>query len=617
MLLARHSSNVRALFASPNKGAIARLQLPFQLRQRHIFAPNELVANTPTAKNLHGIGVWASDRRTGKEKKPQPKVKGDERRVNLVDERLCDDIFGYYGDSLRERHQGCDIVDFYPGAGVWSKKLNDLLKPRSHILLEPDEDLYKPFLAPLLEKPNTTLIPKSGITWEDLHEILSPKYLPHQVEQPRDQAPTRNDTLLITANFSWFPKRKFKSWASVTQLLLFQFVDAIRSSNLGQKYGLVRMLVWTLDDEKTHLLPRCVQLRRRLAVEGELACEWVVEVAGSENTNTKFPRDEYIDLESTQNTIDKMRANGIVTPAGRESPGLAKALALEHKVVAGNQPPKVTASNSAEFEDLREQLEKGLILPMSPKRRRLTLLANYHTTDENFRVIIMEILAEKAAVSKLFEEAKSPADLAAAQKRAAEWNKRIASEKNALVNALRPCHDNLHIFRQSPPVLHWDRRPVEPLLVKAEEFFPNVPCSLLDIQPKAAHPHIRRTNNNSKTADVFELIVRQLIGYSASPSGDVLEKLHPGARQDIIPECPSLTDPKMGGSPMGGQWGDINGRCLNQKQLEELITAWAKSPFAPDFKDLLRYTHDLDDNDGDYSSTVGNVAGKMSIRNLA
>lgn len=616
MLLARRGSNVRALFASPTRGAIVRIQLPIQLRQKHIFAADELVANTPAAKNLHGLGLWDDKSKPGKKK---PKVKGDERRVNLVDERLCDDIFGYYGDSLRERHKGCDILDFYPGAGVWSRKLNDLLQPRSHILLEPDEALYKPFLAPLLEKPNTILIPKSGISWDDLHDILSPKYLPHQIERPRNEEPTRNDTLLITANFSWFPKRKFKTWASVTQLLLFQFVDAIRSSNLVQKYGLVRMLLWTIDDEKIHLLPRSVQLRRRLALETELACEWVVEVAGSEYTgDQKFSRDEYINLESTQNTIDKMRAQGIATPSGRETPGLAQALALQEKVVAGNQPPKLTASTSAELEDLREQLDQGLILPMSPKRRRLSLLANRDLTDDQFRVKIMELLAEKTAISKQFEEAKSPADVAAAQHRAAEWNKRINSEKTALIRAFRPCHDNLHVFRQSPPVLHWDRRPVEPLLVKPEEFFPNVPCSLVDIQPKAAHPDVRRTNKkNHKKANVFELIVGQLISYSASPSSQVLQKLHPGAQQDIIPECPSFTDPKAGGSPMGGQWGDLNARCLNQKQLEELISAWLKSPFAPDFKDLLRYTHDLDDHDADYASTVGNVSGKMSARNLA
>ncbi len=60
-----------------------------------------------------------------------------------------------------ERHVGCDLIDIYPGAGLWSRKLHEALQPRSHILMEPDK-IYKPFLEPLLSTPNATLVTKSA-----------------------------------------------------------------------------------------------------------------------------------------------------------------------------------------------------------------------------------------------------------------------------------------------------------------------------------------------------------------------------------------------------------------------------------------------------------------------
>ncbi|KAF4535259.1 S-adenosyl-l-methionine-dependent methyltransferase [Lasiodiplodia theobromae] len=77
-------------------------------------------------------------------------------RADIVSPALCDDILSYIGPSL-EKYKNCDIVDVNPGAGLWSSKIHDFLKPRRHLLLEVD-DFYTPCLQPLLDAPGSKYI---------------------------------------------------------------------------------------------------------------------------------------------------------------------------------------------------------------------------------------------------------------------------------------------------------------------------------------------------------------------------------------------------------------------------------------------------------------------------
>ncbi len=72
----------------------------------------------------------------------------------------------------------------------------------------------------------------------------------------------------------------------------------------------------------------------------------------------------------------------------------------------------------------------------------------------------------------------SGADDEEVQRRESEWNNRVnglVKSRKAEFNLLR---DNLHLFHQDPAVLNWDRRELEPLVVRDDEFFPNAPCAL-------------------------------------------------------------------------------------------------------------------------------------------
>lgn len=129
--------------------------------------------------------------------------------VHKFTKKTCsaDDILTFVKPSL-ERHVGCDLVDIYPGAGLWSSKLHDALQPRSHILLEPDEELYRPFLEPLLAKKGATLIPKSGIVWRDLSGILNPTHLPHQHERLANDPNPRKGMIRCSSRQIWRSTRR-------------------------------------------------------------------------------------------------------------------------------------------------------------------------------------------------------------------------------------------------------------------------------------------------------------------------------------------------------------------------------------------------------------------------
>lgn len=522
----------------------------------------------------------------------------------------ADDILNYIKPSLT-RHVGCDLIDLYPGAGLWSRKLHEVLQPRSHILMEPDDKLYAPFLEPLLSRPNTTLVPKSGIVWKDLNEVLCKTYLPHQTERPRHETPQRNDTLLVTANLAFFPKKRFRGFESVADLVLYQFISAIRTGSLFQKYGLVRMLIWAGDDEKYGLLPRAVQRRRRSAMDAELSTEWLVEVAGADADEQQvwFVRDRAIDQESGRKVLDRMRERGAEIPPGRETQIVRdlRACGEDAWSAAGEKAAFFERPYLVELKAMEEAFARKEFATKTPKFDRLKYLRYLHNWYAKRSNSIMDLLTERDAIAAM------PADAAGVEERKQRevaWNASVNELNRALQLQFLLARDNLHVFRQDPPVMSWDRRELEPLVVKNTEFFPNVPCSLLDIQPKTMHPLFREMGPGSNhSGDVFELVLRSLLQAPKSPVSKVLESVYTGAAEGILPHCPSLRDPEAGGSALGG-YAEVSPRVLNERQLVEILEAWMKWPFAPSYAELVGRAVDDQDQSSDEE---GNVLGSVDF----
>lgn len=551
-----------------------------------------LRAETPVAEQLKATNIWYYGM-----KHPKPKkAKGDKHRVNVVDEKLCDDIIDYIRPSL-DRHRGCDIIDLFPGAGVWSRKLHDTLQPRSHLLLEPDESLYAPFLEPLTSRPGVTLLPKSGIVWTELNEVLNKKYLPHQVERnPRVETPQRNDTLLVTANISFFPKKKYRTFSNVTQLLLFQFINSIRPGTLFQKYGLVRMLLWVGEEEKAAVLPRTVQRRRRLSLDAEVSTEYIAELAGADMPD-RFCRDRAIDLESGRETLARMEAAGKTIPPGRETALVRELQSMSDEdraaIRAGAQPATFGRAYRSELAELEAEFEaKGQKEFSSMERQKYKRLLDlrYKVNWELRRHDIVYSIMSDPTLTK------------------AELTERINRLDKYLRIDYHLQRDNLSVWRREPkPVMAWDRRPVEPLLTRDAEFFPNVPCALLDVQPKAAHPLLLELGpGTSRAGDTFSAIASGLMRTSIVPLGDALEAIYPGARDGVLANCPTLRE----GAWLPPGYPEWNTRSLAEEQFVEIVDKWMEWPFRPSFSELVSRESEDSDMTGDdepQAVTMGDI----------
>jgi hypothetical protein len=197
-----------------------------------------------------------------------------------------------------------------------------LCRPRSPQTAEPDHELYTPLLRPLIDEEGSTykLIPKSGAIWGQLNNLLSPANLPEQVEykagDPRLDKP--NDTLLVLATLAWHPKKPYRAFPSVSLLVIHQLLSAVRAHSLFHRYGLIRMLVWLTDDEGKQVLPRNISARRKMAIEAEVSCANIFEIASSTVESIMWKRDERINVESSRRVLKRMEDAGIKTPEGRE-----------------------------------------------------------------------------------------------------------------------------------------------------------------------------------------------------------------------------------------------------------------------------------------------------------
>ncbi|KAH9905579.1 S-adenosyl-L-methionine-dependent methyltransferase [Xylariomycetidae sp. FL2044] len=599
-----------------------------QLRRaiNRTVSKDELRPSGPVAERLADTDVWIprasyltkadkeaqevqTRRRSKKPEGKGSKATGDKTRVNITSEKLCDDIISYIGRSLN-RHKGCDLIDISPGCGLWSQKLHDHLKPRSHILLEPDAELYRPFLQPLLDRPGTTLVPKSGIIWRDLKTVLQPEYLPHQsrLSSTDPRITQRNDTLLVTANLAFHPKRRYGQFDSVSVLLLHQFIRSIQTSTLFQGYGLVRLLIWARHDDHRALIPKALQCRKRLSVDVDLSCDWVNQVCGAEGLEQPwFMREQTIVEASDMATYKRMRDAGIKMPRGREPENYLAAKrwsrASRKMPVPGQVPPTfkrpykvaLDAFQAAHDEEMADQSSDTLKLM---KRYEWRATSEYKKS-----LTYLEQLQSLDHIKNLRKSGDAPVE--EVRRLESEWNDKLLESPKGMASEFGTYRDNIFVYRQDPPGLAWDRRPYEPLVVKEDEFFPNLECSLLDIQPKAMHPLLRQVGpGTSRAGDMLEQIMSSMMAQGIQPLGPTLDAIWPGSGDYIGPRWESIRDEAPDGIYAHSRYSGITARLLNARQWEELLELWMEWPLHPEYHELISRTmnEQSDAYDDDYSA---------------
>lgn len=169
-----------------------------------------------------------------------------------------------------------------PGPSIWSAAINERLKPRSHILLEP-EVKFKPVMAEFTAShPGSYWLPLNGYDWTTYLKLFAPD--PPRPPWPVDHSFPPFDPLFVPPEDGINTDIIFTGNLSMSDSggdrLLAQFLTCCALGQWVQKFGRVRFLVWTQDALRDRYLPRGIGGRNRAAVTAETVADVQVVVSG-------------------------------------------------------------------------------------------------------------------------------------------------------------------------------------------------------------------------------------------------------------------------------------------------------------------------------------------------
>jgi len=525
-----------------------------------------------------------------------------------------DDALKILSPSLEE-YKGCHIIDIHPGAGLWSSKIHDLLKPKSHLLLEPSADVYQPFLKPLLDAPNSTYkfletqLFAKGLSrgTYGLDSIWNALGFPEPDDAQLDRP---NSSILVLAGLARIPPRYqgelISLRRSTAEKFLFQYLNSLRTRcGLHQK-GLVRLLAWIMDADKFNILPRSVAGLEGVTIRtADELCD-IREVVGSAGF-PKSRRPPHYDLLSAAAVARRMEAANQSIPVARQNRIFklaAQALTNREKEESHGAfvdgEAALTPNVLDEIAELRTEEQRfafsGRTLLSRPTHNRsirtdaAAMVKGRARFDAHVgatspipsslyidRLVIMEGVLnqmERDYAAGAFPPAERPTKVAEMDSLAATLTEgyRPLSRRDRRLAAQSA--DNIEAARSSPPILAWDRRAVEPLDAGDHEFWPRHRMALLDITPKA---------NASRDPVFQQLLVRSLLREDAMPIAEALERVAFGAAKALLPKCEAINDPLRGGRL---HLENMRVRMLTLEMVQELLREWNAWPFQKSHDDL-------------------------------
>jgi transcription factor 1 len=338
-----------------------------------------------------------------------------------------------------------------------------------------------------------------------------------------------------------------------------------------------------------------MQRAQRTTIEAEMLCKSFHEVAGCSTPDMEwFSRHDALDQASALATAKRMQDNNIVMPQERTSPlfeeavkNLGDGIVVDPMAAAPRFERRLEKAR-AMLQHTCEQIEleqpSDNFTPMRVLRSRSNVQRKQLETFYDLQCAFDRLTALHRSGNATAEE------IDMMERKWDEQSRKLSFQDLSSYYAYK---DNLHYWRQDPPMMHWDRREIEPLLANKEEFYPNVECSLLDIQPQPVHPLLRQTGpTDERSADSFELIVKSLMHTPKLPIDQALESVWPGAAEYIVPRCRSFRDIGHGGVNIQAKHAQLSPRMLNSRQWEELVEQWFQWPFRPSFYELVSRAQD-------------------------
>ncbi|QGA22055.1 hypothetical protein EYB26_009769 [Talaromyces marneffei] len=242
-------------------------------------------------------------------KNEKKKGTGTVHKVNIVGEQLCDDITQQLANVLTANKPSV-ILDLYPGRPVLSSKINDLVQPHRHILVEPRASrTFHKYLQEFSKKDEERIkIYKEKVHYGSLHGIgwleLLDTYLPTEVP------PGMQKDLLVIANLT---DRAFKNASRIWAALVgHSLLNRGRFSDWT-----VRTLMILPPEEAESIIPRSIRNRRKVAILNEAYSRQCFIVAETDNTENVIPRGYELVEKSAALVAQRTAENQIVLPQTR------------------------------------------------------------------------------------------------------------------------------------------------------------------------------------------------------------------------------------------------------------------------------------------------------------
>ncbi|KAK6363156.1 Mitochondrial transcription factor 1 [Orbilia blumenaviensis] len=179
-----------------------------------------------------------------------PQLKPPTEKSLVIGEQKCADIFQRFDFS---EFEGCDIIDFNPGYGIYSRELNKAVKPSKHILLEHEEG-FVPFLEQTCTDPSFEIIQNDFYDWNTFDKLIKEGKINPKKMKFEDGV---NKTLLVTGMLH----KEVKGDRFMAQIL-----DSLAQRDWVFRYGRIKFLVWLDEEMVARYLPRTFGRRNRAAV---------------------------------------------------------------------------------------------------------------------------------------------------------------------------------------------------------------------------------------------------------------------------------------------------------------------------------------------------------------
>ncbi|MCJ1467124.1 hypothetical protein MMC07_005746 [Pseudocyphellaria aurata] len=426
----------------------------------------------------------------------------------------------------------------------------------------------------------------------------------------------RNDSLLIIANLAYGSKQKVRGLIP-SHLNIHTYINHLRSRRAFHAHGSVRLLMWMPDSEKSLILPRTVSLRKKLSIDLEMVCN-VEEIAGGGlDTQIATVRETFLEIKSSKQVAKRMKTQNIHIPLSRQDVA-PKQISIDvltpDKNTMSLDKHVMTTGSRREWHSELKQLEQDYrdgkfprvrSLPLSsgelPKGRaeytpefsRLSVLKAHFKLNNKHRIRVDELIQEQDTIDRLhsgilmkaLNEPERQGRLAGLQQRAETFKNHLENQPKQVRDIFNNNSDNRRALIMDPPLLMWDRRTAEPLIVRENEFCNPTQLALLDFQPLSPSPY----PVTSAQSAMFDLIMGGLLNHS---NDDIyyLNSLAPGAADAIIPHVPALQDPRRGGRY---DLSDFRIRCFTPEMLYGIFQAWENWPFKPPISEMVADSEEL------------------------